>query len=34
MLSFWKMFAEENIVNSVQERNHNSDAKVKQEELL
>ncbi len=34
MLSFWKMSAEENTVNLVQERDHNSDAKVRQEELL
>ncbi len=34
MLSLWKMFIEENIVNSVQECNYNNDAKVKQERLL
>ncbi len=34
MLFFWKMFAEKNTVNSVQEHDHNSDMKVKQEELL
>ncbi len=28
------MFTEENIVNSVQKRSHNSDVKVKQEKLL
>ncbi len=34
MLSFWKMFTEENTVNLVQEHNHNNDAKVEQEKLL
>ena len=34
MLSFWKMSAEENTVNSIQNCNHNNDVKVKQEELL
>ncbi len=29
-----KMFIEKNTVNSVQERSHNSDVKVKQERLL
>ncbi len=34
MLSFWKIFAKENTVNLVQEHNHNSDVKVRQEKLL
>ncbi len=34
MLFFWKISAEENTINLVQERDHNSDVKVKQEELL
>ena len=28
------MFTEENTVNSIQERNHNSDVKVRQERLF
>ncbi len=34
MLSLWKMFTEENTVNSVQERSHNNNVKVKQEKLF
>jgi len=33
-LFLWKMFTEKNTVNSVQECNHNSDVKVRQEKLL